>query len=418
MEPWRRVLAHTTMSFDISVLELLMPLTLGACVALAPDGATRDGRRLRELAERCDLLQSTPSGLRLLLAAGWRPRPGQRLLCGGEAVTRDLCDQLLADPAVELWNVYGPTETTIWSTCSRVTDPNEIHIGRPIANTQIRIVDAGLQPVPIGVAGELLIGGDGLARGYANRPELTAEKFVDLPGEAGRRFYRTGDLARYRSDGNIDCLGRLDFQVKVRGFRVELGEIEAVLLQHDALINAVVVATSDGSGEAALVAYCVPRPNSTADGDALRRHLELKLPEYMIPALFMFMPALPTTPNGKIDRRALPEPQFASAAEPDVYRAPTTPTEGMLCEVFADVLHVKQIGVNDDFFRLGGRSLEAVRAVSRIRQAMGVEIPVALLFEHSSVASLAQRLVMMQAGELGDAELAALLDDIEAGSHE
>jgi amino acid adenylation domain-containing protein len=415
LRPEDVLLAVTTLSFDIAGLELFLPLTTGARVVVVPWETAVDGKALLNALNehRVTVLQATPATWRLLLAAEWRGTPGLKALCGGEPLPADLARELMARCG-ELWNMYGPTETTIWSSCCRVTDPADITIGRPIDNTELFIVDQQLRPLPIGVAGELLIGGDGVARGYLGRHELTAERFVRHPFMPGGRVYRTGDLCRYRADGRIDCLGRLDFQVKIRGFRIELGEIEAALMQHEAMANTVVVATQNAAGDDVLVAYCAPRPSTTIDAAVLRRHLAQKLPEYMIPAGFVFLERLPTTPNGKIDRRALPKEEFGSTPG-ETYEPPATPTEAALCEIVSAVLGVTPVGIHDDFFRLGGRSLEAVRAVSRIQQAMGLDVAVARLFEFPTVAGLARHLVDVRAAEIGDAELSAILDDIESG---
>ena len=410
------LLAVTTLAFDIAGLEVFLPLISGARIVVAPRSTAIDGfdlvRRVDELG--VTVLQATPATWRLMLAAGWTGRRGLKILCGGEPLPRDLAAELLPRCA-SLWNMYGPTETTIWSTCCRVEDAGDIHIGRPIDNTTLRIVDSSLNPVPVGVAGELLIGGDGLARGYLRRPELTAERFITLPSEPGIRYYRTGDLAKYRPDGNVACLGRLDFQVKIRGHRIELGEIEATLVQLEDIESAVVVAMAQGSDERMLAAYCVPRRGRQPNVARLREHLASQLPEYMIPAAFAFLERLPTTPNGKIDRKSLPAIETdATAVEASAYMAPRTPMETSLCEVFQEVLGATRVGVNDDFFRLGGRSLEAVRAISRIREVLGQEVPVALLFEAPTPAEASLRLVAAQASSIDDAELARMLAEIEA----
>jgi amino acid adenylation domain-containing protein len=385
------LLAITTLSFDIAGLELYLPLITGAKIVLAGQEAAVDGETLLQLIERhqVSILQATPATWRLMLAAGWKGSPSLKALCGGEALPADLAAELLPRCA-ELWNMYGPTETTIWSTCARVTDAMEIHIGRPIDNTDIYILDARGEPLPIGVAGELLIGGAGVARGYLNCPELTAEKFVPHPFKPGERLYRTGDLARYRNDGNVNCLGRLDFQVKVRGFRIELGEIEAQLAAHPQVKQTVVLAREDTPGDPRLVAYLVARsPAEPPQSGALREHLRGRLPEYMIPAAFMVLDALPLTPNGKIDRKSLPAPEKDSGVAACDVISPRNPTEQRVAAIFAEVLRTRVASVNDNFFDLGGHSLNVVQLQARVDRALGVRLPIRDLFQAATVAELA-----------------------------
>ena len=296
LETGDRLLAVTTLSFDIAGLELFLPLICGARVILVSWHTTADGQALAQIIEHqaVTVMQATPATWRLLLEARWPGRAGLKILCGGEPLPKDLA---------ALWNMYGPTETTIWSTCCRVIDVEDIHIGRPINNTEIYILDEQLQPAPVGVAGELLIGGEGLARGYVNRPELTVEKFIAHPYKPGARLYRTGDLARYRPDGNIDCLGRLDFQVKIRGFRIELGEIEACLARHPAVKRCVVVAREDKSGDKLLAAYFEPHQDLKPSAADVRVYLKKDLPDYMIPAAVVSIQQLPLLPNGKTTAR-------------------------------------------------------------------------------------------------------------------
>jgi acyl carrier protein len=277
--------------------------------------------------------------------------------------------------------------------------PTLIPIGRPIPNTQAYILDDHLNPVPIGVPGELHVGGAGLARGYLNRPELTAEKFMPHPfsSEPGARLYKTGDLARYRPDGAIEFLGRGDNQVKIRGYRIELGEIEAVLAQHPALQEAVVLARDDVPGDRRLVAYVVPRPDvPLPSADELRQSLQQRLPAYMVPAAFVPLEALPLTPNGKVDRKALPPPDRSRAAQ-EALVAPRTPAEDLLAAIWADVLQVEQVGIYDNFFELGGHSLLATQVISRVRKALQVEVPVRRIFEAPTLAELAAVVRELQA---------------------
>jgi acyl carrier protein len=270
-------------------------------------------------------------------------------------------------------------------------------IGRPIANTQFYIVDKELEPVPIGVAGELLIGGDGLSRGYLNRPELTAERFVENPfSDSGSRVYRTGDLARFRQDGGIEFLGRLDFQVKVRGYRIELGEIESVLTQHAGAKDAVAVAREDRDGDSRLVAYYIPKADRLLKSSDLGKILREKLPEYMIPSCFVELEAFPLTPNGKINRKALPALSVEAGAPDRVAIAPKTPTEEMVLGIFRSVLHRADCGVSDNFFDLGGHSLMAARLMSRLRTESGVDLPLRDLFARPTVAGLAEAIDALQ----------------------
>ncbi|WP_369211087.1 amino acid adenylation domain-containing protein [Streptomyces flavofungini] len=389
------LLAVTTLSFDIATLELLLPLVEGARVVLATREVATDGKLLAAemAATGATMMQATPSTWRMLLDAGWPGRPGLRGLICGEALPPDVARRLL-DSGVELWNMYGPSETTIYSLGTRIVDET-ITIGRPIANTGIHILDSEGRPVPSGVPGELCIGGSGLARGYLNRPELTERQFIPDPfaSDAGARLYRTGDLVRRRVDGTIDYLGRLDHQVKLRGYRIELGEIESVLMRQDQVTDTVVVVREDQPGDQRLVAYAVPAA-SAGTGDELRRRLRSalaeKLPDYMVPSAFVFLDALPLTASGKTDRGALPAPEGQESRTAAAYVAPRDDAEASLCDLFAEVLAVPQVGIDDSFFALGGHSLLATRLVARIRAALGVELPVRALFEKQSVAGLAE----------------------------
>ncbi len=370
------LVAVTTLSFDIAGLEIYLPLLVGARVVIASREVASDGASLLELLRHshATVMQATPATWRLLLAAGWQPGSGLKVLCGGEALPRELAAQLL-ERSASLWNMYGPTETTIWSTVHAVTESNAaIVIGRPIANTQVYILDRHLQPVPIGVVGDLYLGGDGLARGYWRRPELTAEKFIAHPfaRTPGERLYKTGDLARYLWDGSIDFLGRSDHQVKVRGFRIELEEIEAVLSQHPAVQAAVVVAREDSPGDQRLVAYLINRAGQQATGSELRNFLRLKLPDYMLPSAFVNLPAFPLTPNGKVDRRQLPPPQGAVVDEVrTTYVAPRTPMEELIVQIWRETLKIEHVGVHDNFFDLGGHSLLSMQVIARLQKATG-----------------------------------------------
>jgi acyl-coenzyme A synthetase/AMP-(fatty) acid ligase len=313
-------------------------------------------------------------------------------LCGGEALPRNLASDLLRR-AGEVWNVYGPTETTIWSSAWRVeAGEGVIAIGRPIANTQLWVLDAKLNPMPVGVPGELYIGGEGLAQGYWESPDLTAERFVRDPfsGEAGSRLYRTGDLARRLPDGRLECLGRIDRQVKLRGFRIELGEIEANIAQHPAVRNVVVVAREEVPGDKRLVAYVVVADSSAGLTERLRGHIRAALPEYMVPAQFVMLDALPLSANGKVDHRALPAPNAEDAASRACAVPPRTATEELVMGVFREVLDGAEFGVLDNFFDLGGHSMMAARLMIRLHAASGICLPLRNLFERPTVAGLAE----------------------------
>ncbi len=398
-----RLLAVTTISFDIAVLELYLPLISGATVILANEEMSADPSQLMRCLPQATIMQATPATWRMLLLAGWTGQPGLRILVGGEALPLNLAEQLLACGG-ELWNLYGPTETTVWSSLHKVsaadlgtdddaTVESAVSIGRPIGNTQLYILDAHQQPLPIGVPGELHIGGAGLARGYRHLPALTTEKFIPDPfaaPTAKARLYRTGDLARYRVDGTIDYLGRIDNQVKIRGFRIELGEIESVLGQHPQIAQAVVVAQADSGGGKRLVAFLVSATPTPA-GEELRAFLRTRLPDYMVPAAFVSLDTFPLTPNGKVDRRAL-----MAMGTPDVdlathYVPPATPLEETLVAIWADVLKVDpaRIGTQHNFFDLGGHSLLAIQVLSRVRTAFQVELPIRDLMDRPTIAGIA-----------------------------
>ncbi|HST57443.1 MAG TPA: amino acid adenylation domain-containing protein, partial [Longimicrobium sp.] len=389
------VLQKTPFGFDVSVWEFFWPLQQGARLVMARPDGHRDPLYLQEVIERegVTALHFVPSMLQSFVeavAAGRCPSL-RHVVCSGEALppalVRRFYDQL-AGP-VELTNLYGPTEAAVdvscW-TCPRGEAADVVPIGRPVWNTQLYVLDTALRPVPVGVPGELYIGGVQVARGYQGRAAMTAERFVPDPfsAEGGARLYRTGDRVRWRTDGAIEYLGRLDFQVKVRGFRIELGEIESVLRAYESVTDCVVVARAD-AGETRLVAYIV----GEAEAEALRAHVRRSLPEYMVPSAFVTLDALPLTANGKLDRKALPAPELGSTEGQSA--APGTPTEEVLAEVWAEVLRLERVGVDDNFFELGGHSLMAIRVVSRIRAVFGVELPLRALFEGPTVAELAGR---------------------------
>ncbi|MEO6366659.1 MAG: non-ribosomal peptide synthetase, partial [Steroidobacteraceae bacterium] len=379
MNAGTRLAAVTTVSFDISVLELFLPLVAGGTAVIVPREVAMDGHALRVLLEQQDIsmMQATPATWRLLIEAGWRGGRGFHALCGGEALPDDLAEALL-ERVGELWNMYGPTETTVWSTCERIQPgQGSIGIGRPLANTQVWVVDDGGALQPIGVPGEICIGGEGVAEGYHRRPALTAACFVPdrISGREGARLYRTGDMGRWTAEGRLQHLGRSDFQVKLRGYRIELGEIETVLLR-DARVNQCVVVVLGSADSARLVAYIVPQSAASLDQAAMRESLRRELPDYMVPAQFVSLPRLPLTPNGKIDRAALPAPESRDGGvEPNAAaRAGLTPTEAQLVTVWSELLGTGGICASDNFLDLGGHSLMIMRAVARIESLTGVRL--------------------------------------------
>ncbi|MFJ2285796.1 non-ribosomal peptide synthase/polyketide synthase [Pseudomonas iridis] len=400
-----RMLSLTTFSFDIFGLEIYGPLLAGAAVVLTGKDVHQDPQAVLELIARhaVSMLQATPSTWRMLLdnehAAALN---GRTFLCGGEALPQELAQRMLAR-SPKVWNLYGPTETTIWSALHPLSvDNSRPFLGKPIDNTALYILGSDLELNPLGAPGELLIGGDGLARGYFQRPGLTAERFVPDPfSRNGERVYRTGDLTRYRAEGVIEYIGRIDHQVKIRGFRIELGEIEARLLALDSVRETVVVA-QDGPTGAQLVGYVVPSSSAAlnAEGEAdlraaLKASLKAGLPEYMVPAHLLFLAQLPLTPNGKVDRKALPAPDASQLQT--TYIAPQTATQHTVAEIWQTVLKLEQVGLGDNFFELGGHSLLVTQVISRVRQALNVQVPLRTLFEHSTLADFVAALGIEQA---------------------
>lgn len=390
-----RLLAVTTTAFDIAGLELYLPLWVGATVIIADGATARDPRKLRQRLEQGDVtvMQATPATWRLLLDAGWQGRRDRplRMLCGGEGMPPALADRLLATGG-ELWNMYGPTETTIWSSIERI-DPgyDRITIGRPIDDTQMYVLDEALRPVPPGVDGELVIGGAGLARGYLGRPDLTEQRFVQHAG-LGQRLYRTGDLARQLPDGRFEWRGRLDHQVKIHGFRVELGEIEARLSAVPGVSGAVVVALPRPDADPELCAYWV----GSASRDALVAAARRWLPAPVVPVAWVRLERFPLNTNGKVDRKALPRPE-ASVGEGGPIKRPSCDAEARIAAIWRDVLRLPEVPVDRDFFTLGGSSVLAARVALRLQQETGVEVPLRVLFEATTIEQLAARL----RGELG-----------------
>ena len=393
------LLAVTSISFDIAALELYLPLICGARVVLVSREVVMDGKLLSQkiAATGATIMQATPATWQMLITSGWVGSKQLKILCGGEALSRDLAEKLI-EKSAEVWNLYGPTETTIWSTIYRLEN-NQLSkpivpIGRPVANTQIYILDRQLQPVPIDVSGELYIGGKGLSRGYLNRTDLTSEKFIDTNDykNCNQKLYKTGDLARYLADGNIEYLGRIDNQIKIRGFRIELGEIEINIRQHSIVQEAVVVAREGVLGNQQLVAYIVPISFTDTSQFILelRQYLHSKLPQFMIPSAFVLLDKLPLTPNGKVDKKSLPNPDLSQLERDTEYAKPRNFIEENLVRIWLEILNIETVGIYDNFFNLGGHSLLATQVMSRIRDELNVNIPLRCLFESSTIAGLAE----------------------------
>ena len=400
------LLSVTTLSFDIAALELYLPLIVGAKLILVSRNIAVEGVTLAQQLEthQVTVMQGTPATWKLLLASGWKGKKDLTIFCGGEALDITLAQQL-QEKSQQVWNLYGPTETTIWSSVYEVNS-DKVRLGKPIDNTQFYILDKDYNQVPIGVPGELYIGGMGVARGYLNRPELTAERFIAIPPtpltKRGERLYKTGDLVRYGEDGEIEYLGRIDYQVKLRGFRLELGEIETILLTHPQIKEAVVIVK-----EQSLIAYIVspqtpdqpehptlPRPPSpppplspSPQTPPIREFLGEKLPNYMIPSRFVELESLPLTPNGKIDRNALPEPKDRQQLT-ETYVSPRTEIERTIATIWQEVLKVERIGINDPFFELGGHSLSMVRVHSKVREAFSSDISLVEMFQYPTISEL------------------------------
>jgi surfactin family lipopeptide synthetase A len=388
-----KLLAVTTLSFDIAGLEIYLPLVSGGTTVIASREDVYDPARLikRIHESQCTVMQATPATWRALIDAGWEGSKNLKVLCGGEALPGDLVQALLPRCA-QLWNMYGPTETTIWSTIHRVTSAGgPVPIGRPIANTQVFVLDKHRQLVPAGIVGELYIGGLGLAQGYFARPELTAERFVENPFDPDARLYRTGDQARWLPEGTLECLGRADNQVKIRGFRIELGEVEAALARYSAVGQCVVVAREDSHGDKILAAYLEPQPGQSAPAVSdLRTHLSNELPAYMVPSAFVVMQKLPLTPNGKIDRNALPTPNQDRIEVSGEVVPPRDPIEQMLVQIWSRILRVRSLGIRDNFFDLGGHSLLAVRIIAEIETLVKRRLPLATFLQAPTISHLAE----------------------------
>jgi amino acid adenylation domain-containing protein len=398
----------TKLTFDASLKQLFPPLLNGGQLFLVSDEVINQPAKLIETIRCRDRfsLNCVPSLWNAVLDA-IESDPGLvppatlfSLLLGGENPSRQLLEKTFAAfSGLDLWNLYGPTEATVNATVARLHPDGPIIIGRPIANTQVYILDPHLNPAPIGAAGEIHIAGHGLARGYWNRSELTTEKFISNPfsDTPGARLYKTGDIARYLPDGNIEFLGRIDDQVKIRGYRIELGEIETVLGQHPAIQQAVVLAREDTPGDKRLVAYAVAAAGVNPSAHDLRSFLQKKLPEYMVPTSFMFLQSLPLNANGKLERKAFPPPDQCRPELAETYTTPRTPTEELLAGIWARVLKLDKVGIHDNFFELGGHSLLATQVISRIRDTFRLDLPLRTLFEAPTIFGLAQ-----QVQELGE----------------
>jgi acyl-coenzyme A synthetase/AMP-(fatty) acid ligase/acyl carrier protein len=414
------VLQKTPFSFDVSVWEFLWPLMEGAKLVVARPGGHQDPSYLARLIEEQQVttLHFVPSMLAVFLDEERvkQCRSLRRVVCSGEALSAELARRCLASmPWVELHNLYGPTEAAIDVTYWKcvIDDPHaSVPIGKGIANTRLYVVDDAMEPVPMGVPGELCLAGVGLARGYWGRGDLTAERFVPdgLSGRSGERLYRTGDLVRWQADGNLEYLGRNDQQVKIRGFRIELGEIEAALQEHGRVRQAVVIAREDETGDRRLVAYLVPEQEGQ-EGDKeqgkaglriseLREHLQGKLPEYMVPGAYVQLEKMPLNSNGKIDRKQLPQAEMESTEQD--YVGPRNCTEETLCRLWQEVLRRERVGIHDNFFKIGGHSLMAVQLATRIREGFKLDIPLQRMFELPTIAQLAEAIDQaLQAGVNG-----------------
>jgi len=397
------MLAVTTISFDIAGLELYLPILNGATTIIASHETTMNPDFLIKRIDDCHptIIQATPVTFRMLISAGWKGLKKLKILCGGEALPKKLVIELVRK-CDELWNMYGPTETTIWSTMEKVElSENDytgyVNLGHPIDNTFLYVLNSEFQPVPVGYPGELFIGGDGLARGYYHLPELTKEKFLPNPfsEKAGARIYRTGDLVQLMENGRLEFLNRIDSQVKIRGFRIELGEIESILAQHASIKDNVVIVREDNPGDKRLIAYIILKDTGEPELTDLRQFLKAKLPDYMIPSTFIKMEKFPLTPNGKVDRKSLPSPLEVSPQTEKINIAPQTELEEKLLRIWSEVLHLKSIGTNENFFDIGGHSMIAVTLMVKIEKELGVRLPLATLFEQSNIHDMAELLENM-----------------------
>jgi len=422
-----RVLQKTPYSFDVSVWEFFWPLITGSAMVLARPGGHRDpaylARLIRE--QKVTTIHFVPSMLEFFLRDPGASECGslKRVICSGEALTARMKEEFFERLDCELENLYGPTEAAVdvtrWA-CRKGSDRKTVPIGSPIANIKIYLLKSDLKPAAIGVPGELYIGGVGVGRGYVNAPALTAERFIPSPFEdqPGERLYKTGDLAFYDPDGKIEFLGRIDHQVKIRGLRVELGEIESVFRSHPSVGDVVVVQREDEPGDKRLVAYLTPSRGQVPVVADLRALLKEKLPEYMTPSAFVVLNELPLTPSGKIDRQSLPPPDQPRGDLEELFVAPRNPLEEVLSDIWAEVLGLDLISVHDNFFELGGHSLMVMRIVVRIRETFQMELPPSVLFEATTVAELAEAMIKHEPKKGQMMKIATLVKKIEAMSEE
>lgn len=398
IQPEDKFLACTTISFDISILEIFLPLMSGAEIVLIDEEANRNGRFILKILkkENITIIQSGPTLFNLMIDEGWDEKLPLKVLCGGENFPSDLAKKLL-ERSTEVWNMYGPTETTIWSTIKKLSKEDTlITVGKPIDNTQVYILDNNLNRVPMGSEGEIYIAGEGLALGYLNRPELTAEKFIDNPFESypNAKMYGTGDMGILLENGEIQCLGRLDHQIKIAGIRIELGEIEQVILQKEKIKAAIVIVREDNPGEKYLCAYVIPNERAESAIEASwktewRQQLNEGLPTFMVPSDFVIMDQFPLTPNGKIDRKGLPKPEPKRPELSTLYAAPNTEIEIIIESIWASILRIENIGIEDNFFDLGGNSLLAIKLVSELQRLFKYELPITKLYQSPTIKSLA-----------------------------
>ena len=388
------LLAVTTLSFDISVLEIFLPLAVGAKTVIADRNTVLDGTLLLKAIYRynVNVLQATPVTWRLLIEAGWKGNNNFKVLCGGEALSKDLAAKL-TNISSNVWNMYGPTETTVWSACNKLsTNDKIIHVGKPVANTKTYILDENMLPVPIGVSGELYIGGAGVTQGYYKQIELTAVQFISNPfsTDSDEKLYKTGDIARYHYNGNIEILGRSDFQLKIRGYRIEPGEIETVLNTHPAIEQAVIIAHEYAPGDQRLIAYYVSNKVQPPIMPALDKYLIDKLPKYMIPSIFIFVETMPLTPNGKINRKALPEPDYKRPEIVQKYVSPKSELEKSISEIWCKVLKFDRVGIHDRFFEIGGDSFLAMQVIGHIEKKLDKNISILKLFQFPTISALSE----------------------------
>lgn len=392
------LLAATTISFDIAEMEIYLPLFNGAKLVIASEDTAMNVELLKTRIDEtgATLFQATPVTFRMLVLRGWKGKQDLKLVCGGEAFSKELARELLSR-CREVWNGYGPTETTIYSVIKKLNPEDAVGegyvpIGRPIDNTRLLVLNSKLQPVPVGIAGELYIGGEGVSAGYLNLPEISAGRFVPDPYSRNpeSRIYKTGDLVHYFPDGNLMYLNRVDSQVKIRGFRIETGEIESAISQFDGIRANTVIAREDEQGEKILVVYYVTDKNSGLDEAGLRQYLKEKLPEYMVPSALVRMEKLPLTANNKVDRKSLPEPSGVSFAISKEYAEPKTFTEKKLAAIWSSILKIEKIGILDNFFEIGGHSMIAVTLIIKIEKEFGIRLPLATLFEQSNIQKLSK----------------------------